>query len=416
MIAKQTQLFLLKYGFLLIIMFIARIFFPDLEPKASLSDLDWDNRYVGRASSSSLRAMIWGFFFLFFASHFVMYRMRKVENKIFTKKLIVILSLCSVAIISALWSTYFAISLRRSLFLFMFCSSVGLSFFYAVKYGTIERSIVLASLFTIGMILVSIAMGVAFTGGNALAGHVHNKNTLGAILMTLIALNLLYRYESPRYWFLNYKTLCVVLGIFLILSASKTNIAILTLVMLLFALNVHILRNAVSCLFLFLCGVFIWMPLSLYISGEYTVFSDFVSEDFLTGRGYIWSAIYYDLMVFEKLTLGYGFGSYFGVPVLPYYFDDTFSFLRFINTAHSGYVELLIQFGLLMSTVIAAIIFYLIRMMKYKKQLILVCIPILQNISESTLLQPSAVMTLLFIVLVLYQTLPRNQNLSKHEN
>lgn len=402
---RHIQLFFLKYGLLIVLLSVLQIFNPDFTAKALLLDLDLNALSDVRSGSSITRQMFWVLLFIFYSTNFISFRIKLAENKEFVNKCLLILCVCSFAFVSVLWSEYPSFAFRRSVFLFVYSAVICFSVYYACIHKSVVQCIRWASLICIAYISIALVLGVGFTQGFALVGHFNSKNTLGAAMMVMVVLNLLFDDKLPQRY-LNRNFLLILLIGCLLLSASKTNIAILGAMFCLFIFSVKILRILSISTLVVLSMVFVLMPLSIFIGNEFVVISDFVDDEFITGRGEIWSAIYYDLFKFNKLGLGYGFGSFFGVPVLPYYFDDSFSFLQYINTAHNGYIELLVQFGVFISCVILAVFGYMITKMQYKIQFVGVFVPIIQNITESTLLGAQSIVFLLLIILLIRHQLP----------
>lgn len=366
-------------------------------------DLDIENQVTSQSGANITKQVFWGLAFLFFSSQFLLFRYKARANKPFNKQLLLLISLGIIGLISAIWAEYPIHSLKRSVFQIMFVTVIAISAFYSVAYGTFERSVRIASFTVITFVLISVVMGVAFTSKGDLAGSFQNKNTLAIVVLTLLALN--YLVAMRRTFGLekaNWKDWVIIFILvgFLFLSGSKTNIIIFSFLPIFHFTNIKVLRLAVFSVFAGICILFIYMPISYLFTEHYVVVADFVGDDFITGRGIIWKTIYYDLIKFDKLYFGYGYGSYFGVPQIPYYFDDSFSFLRFINSAHNGYLELLTQFGIVFSSLTVIVIGYLIYSLQKKEELVIIMIPVLQNITESSFLRDNAVYWFLFILLV----------------
>ena len=409
MILKNTYLFVLRYGFLLVLLSVCNIFSPDFSAKTMLTDLNLESMVDSQSGTNSIKQIFWAVLFLFFVSQYVLFRFRNKHYKRFNKKLLLLIIIGLVCIFSGLWSEYLFQSFKRSIFQILFISVICISAFYSVAYETFERSVKIATVLVLSFTIVSIALGIGFNAKGALAGYFQNKNTLAITVLSLLALNYLIVMQNlsksnkidRQSWVLIFGLICC-----LLVSASKTNIFIFLLLPIFHSLNLRILRLTAVSIFLGLSFLFILMPISYLFTEHYIVLSDFVDDTFITGRGLIWKTIYYDLITFEKLTLGYGYGSYFGVPSIPYYFDDSLSFLRFINSAHNGYLELLIQFGIIFSCFIIFILGALIYSLQKKEYLVVAMIPILQNITESSFLRDNLIYWFLFILIVIYKTLP----------
>jgi O-antigen ligase len=119
----------------------------------------------------------------------------------------------------------------------------------------------------------------------------------------------------------------------------------------------------------------------------------------LTMRTEIWDYVWIEIE--KKIFLGYGFGTYWimGSSVVAN-FASIFAGFK-INQAHNGYLEIMLQLGLIGITLFATIVIILIRrIFKLKSNLsLLVLISILIfDYTEATLFKPG-ISTLVFICL-----------------
>ena len=405
MALKKIYLLFLKYGFLLILFSIFDIFSPDFYPKVLLSDLNLDSLVANQSGSSLNKQIFWMVLFAFFTSQFWIFRLRNNANLEFIKLLALMLVLPLICLVSIIWSEYPQHGFKRGIFQFIFISVVSISAFYSLAYGTFTNSIRITSAVVIIYVFYSILIGNGFSSQGALIGYFSNKNVLGGAALALIMLNHFFDKSSSTKDIFVRNIITLLLAILLVLSMSKTNIAIFVLVTALSYLRLTILKTVTISFVLIFSATFIWLPISELFTGQYVVFSDFVSSDFITGRGLIWETIYYDLNKFDKLYFGYGYGNFFGVPEIPYYFDNAFSFLMFITSAHNGYIELLIQFGIIVSTIIVTLLIKLLSLMTRKEQYLLAVIPVLQNLTESTLLKDASIYWFVFIIAILFHAM-----------
>jgi len=150
---------------------------------------------------------------------------------------------------------------------------------------------------------------------------------------------------------------------------------------------------------------------------DYQHIALYVDADFFTGRGIIWDSLYYDLEFFDKMTLGYGYGSYFEVGVIPFVLDDKYSFLQYISSAHNGYLQLLLQFGVVGSSLI--FIFFVLSMLKSNSVFIhtALIIPILQNVTESSIFRDANMAWFLMVMIVISSGvyMIRDEVINEHE-
>ncbi len=390
-----------KYGFFVILLYCFEISSPNFDPKMMLMELDLDAVLDKTSGSSQFKQVFWILGFFVYAFMYVTKDFTKLENLSFNKVLAALTMLAGVCFISALWSQYPSFTIKRSIFQILFITTISLSIYYACKTNMFYKSIQYSTYVIFTMIVISIILGVAFNDQGSLAGFYNNKNALGASVLIITALYYLsqeFSGEKSKFALPVYFLACV----FILLSGSKTNIALIVIASCLIYLPAYFSRYLLYASLSVILFAFLLMPLATFYSSELIVISDFVTDDFITGRGEIWATIYYDLVHFNKLMFGYGYGSYFGVAEIPYFFDQEFSFIRFISSAHNGYIEITTQLGLLASIPVYIIFSYLIFLSKYKFQYILFLFPIIHNITESSLLRNDSIYWLLFILVVVY--------------
>lgn len=400
---NNINYFLLRYGFLFVILFCFELYRPNLNPKLHLMDIDPNAQLEELTGSNQIRQLFWILSFLFFSAQFVFFRIQKSENRKFMKLMLALIAMSTVCIASITWSDYPSFATKRSIFQLLVNVTIGLTLYYAMLFNSVIKCVQIASVANIVMIFVSLSLGVGFDASGTLAGYFSTKNTAGAGMLVLIALNLIFVDKGDNKSVRNQRVIIAILVLFLLASVSKTNIAILLLIVFTFQIGYRFAKIGILSLFIVLSLIFIFMPLTELFLGEYIVITDYVEDSFITERGYIWRLLYYDIHTFDKIWMGYGYGSFFNVPQIPYYFDDPYSFVQFINSSHNGYLDLLLQFGVLFSSLIILIFLYLLKSMETLKQCALMLIPLMQNVTESSLLKGSSFVWLLFVVLILYR-------------
>ena len=161
--------------------------------------------------------------------------------------------------------------------------------------------------------------------------------------------------------------------------------------------------------------LFILIPSLSYFLGDITHAGQYLEPDAITGRGIIWDTLYYDLEYFSKFAFGYGYGAYFSNGSIPYFFDDDWSFLKHIASSHCGYIDVLIQYGLVFSLAVVICIYRLSSGIKNVWLSSAFIIPIIYNFTESTFLRDQSMMWLFAIVLFSYVAiLKEGYLLNKH--
>jgi len=385
-----------KYGFCLVLLFCLGVFQADLSSKGGMMDADFSQRMANKSGGNVFKQLFWIVFFLFYISRFFL--IKSVPSKRLNEKLILLFILPSIALLSTFWSDYPGYVIKRSLFQLCFIYTVCLSFYYSYQRGGLYHSIVAATATVLLLIGISIVLGSGFTPSGALAGYVAGKNVNAINLIVLIALvTLLIVHMGARK-----ELLWMTFGLMalLILTKSKTNIFIACLFFFLVWLRPVFSGPVVLSLFISAVMLFVVMPLAtLTLNSEWNPGMS-LEPDALTGRGFIWDTLYFDIKTFDKALLGYGYGGYFGTGTIPFYFDDDFSFIKRITSAHNGYIELILQLGYLLTLFVLCFIAYLVKDFSYGWQVSAMSIPIIHNLTESSIFRDQNMIWLLCLIVI----------------
>jgi O-antigen ligase len=147
------------------------------------------------------------------------------------------------------------------------------------------------------------------------------------------------------------------------------------------------------------------MPVVSFIFyGEWAYLYELIfSKVTLTGRGGIWLMTLASIK--ESPTLGVGYGSFWGVGEIPYYFDVKFSFLRFVNQSHNGYLDLAIQVGFI-GIIIIFIYLFVFMKIEFKRLPLglkfIVVFALLHNFTESSLFRDTHLVWVLLLIPLVY--------------
>ena len=389
-----------KYGLLFMLLFSLGIFTPDFTNKISMMDHELDAVTDGLADSNMFKQLFWISLFLFFSFRFFIHQGIDKFKPAVINKVMILLVICTIALLSASWSNYPLITMKRSIFQILFCISVSLALCFAIYHQSIEANLKVTILICIFMVLLAIALGAGFNGSYNLAGYLKSKNTMGINLAVLIVISHMwiksFHIESKM---LN--GLLWVLFALLILTQSKTSIVLCITYFLIIQFSLLKIKLFTAFLTIAFFSVFVLIPGLSYHSNDYQHVALYVDADFFTGRGVIWDALYYDLGFFNKITLGYGYGSYFEVGVIPFVLDNKYSFLQYISSAHNGYLQLLLQFGFVGSIFI--LFFFIISMWNASNVYLTAAltIPILQNVTESSIFRDANMAWFLMVAIII---------------
>jgi exopolysaccharide production protein ExoQ len=261
-----------------------------------------------------------------------------------------LLALLALCILSAVWSDHPDAAIRRSTqaSLIFYCFLIG------VVYSTsIDRIVSIFYLIFWGLLLFNLAALArpwSFELSGEFRGTFGHKNGAGAI--AAFALILGFSIIRGRQGLLN-RLLCgfylVAWGTLLVLSGSKTSLALIALVPILFLLlraGSKILRLNVGIVLIFGLSMVASIIGLLVYGGGYTpayIVSQFIGDSSFTGRDAIWQFMLEHIQ--RSWLFGQGYGSFWGVGFESPNLRSQFYFIRLLNQAHNGYLDLLVSVG-----------------------------------------------------------------------
>jgi len=387
-----------KYGLLIIFLNSWALLPPDLSVKQSLTELDIDIALEKRSGGNLIKQLSWLLPFFFYIICFF-----RQENKFKVDRNLIILFMSFfliflICLLSFVWSDFKYLTLKRSIFQLIMMMVVTFSVFYSVKHNSFVDCVNLFFYFIVISCLLSLVLGVGFQGGSLL-GWAKTKNLFGVYMLSAMMLIYLAKsyYEADLPFYV--AKMCMLFAL-LVLTASKTSIALAVLLLFIGRPSTAFLKYIFYFVFLMLTVLFICIPLLSNGLDNYWDVSYVMQPDTLTGRGLIWDTLYYDLYYSKKLFLGYGYGAYFNTGVTPEILDDSWSFIRFVSSAHNGYIELLLQFGAFCSLFLLIIVFKLVLATESIYCYSVAMIIFLYNITESALLRDQSITWVMMIILI----------------
>lgn len=325
---------------------------------------------------------------------------------------------CAVAIapiVSLLWAYDGSASSGRSLLNFF----VALSVFLMSRLRTWDENIdtiTKVSLLVIGVSYLSVFFGngvhtsIDHTAQN-LVGDWHgifpNKNTAGAFCAIIILL-ILQSGALTKTKILN----IFIFLIFLINTSSKTSI-LLGVLSLLVTSIFNVLEKKRShrgspAIFFTIVALFLFCAVwTLSIVLEVYQYGGLIDLEAYTGRGYIWEAS--SKLILDSDFLGFGFGSVWlnGSGPLSQY--SYYQWVSEIGSAHNGYLEVLMQFGmfhgcaLLIFAIIIPASLYIKNPMRddiYKVMLSITIFYLPYNLFESKMIDSDSISWVLYSIVV----------------
>lgn len=386
-----------KYGLLFILLNSFYLLPPDLTSKLSLMELNMDLLNASQAGSSLKKQLTWLLPFILYFLSFI-----RLENfllkEIYKHRLVAILLLVVVVLMLSFMMHGNALMLKRIVFQTILIFVVFSSVYFSLRSRTTAKCINYLVIVMIVVSFISIILGTGYVGAG-FSAWAKTKNTFGSYL--LAALLLLWYAKNYLIGGIRfYKFKVAFLIIFLVMSASKTSLALACIVMFFdifkFTLNLKILAVSI----LALSSVFILLPGIFSILGVEWHIALYMEPETLTGRGTIWDALYYDLLLYDKLWIGYGYASYFGTGITPYVLDDSYSFIRNVTSAHNGYLELVLQLGVTLSGVVIYLIYKMVAVSRDSGVYLAALIIFLHNITESSFLKDQQIMWIVLLVMI----------------
>ncbi|WP_351011766.1 hypothetical protein [Shewanella sp. S1-58-MNA-CIBAN-0166] len=404
-------IFIERWGLLLILLYCCGIFSPDLSPKVQLLDLDLNSLSETKSGSDFLKQIFW----LALASLYAIIayiNKAKVDYIIIIRSMFVpflfLITTIFICTLSLIWSDFILVTFKRTIFQIILFWVLVQAFIFCYLQSNLVSTFKYLCYLTILMIFASIINGSGINPYMELAGFTKSKNTMGAVLgVVFIISHLVLSYynlvRKSKY------LLCVVL-LLLLFTFSKTSIILVFMYLFLSFFSILKIRFFLTLSFFSIIVVFILIPFVTYLFGTIWHIGLIVEPEFMTGRGVIWDTIYYDLDYFNKLTLGYGYGSFFGTSSTPYFFDNQYSFLRFINSSHNGYIELITQVGIL-SLFVVSILMFITYFANSKLTISAVSFPIFYNISEPAILRDQHIVWVMCLLLICFASVFNNKGL-----
>ncbi len=336
----------------------------------------------------------------------------KVFNFIIKEKYISLLILY--CLLSAVWSDYSFISIKRSfqlLVMFMVIMNALIFIEYSMLLKILKAIMILYIVITyFSIIFIPAAIDPAF---NSWRGIEIMKNGLGQMGFFFFMISLFFysRDEGRKARILN--LLITSLSIILVLmSTSSTSITALIVVCMLyiiFSFEKLFAPLGIGKIFSFFIIGFLLISvlvISLFSSELFklipAVFDKSIS---LTGRTFIWEYVWTEIQ--KKIFFGYGFGTYWimGTSVINRF---VFNVGWKVNEAHSGYLEILLQLGFIGFLFFLMNVFafmYRIYIIHNIKMFMFLASLLVINITEATIFQTRTPSTFFYFFIYIATTL-----------
>ncbi len=309
-------------------------------------------------------------------------------------------------LLSAIWSDYTLISIKRSfqLFVTFLVILISITFIEHQKLIKIIRVIISAYVLVtiLSVMLVPQAIDTAF---HSWRGLEYQKNGLGAAAYLCLLLSLQFheisKSQKSKIW--NY--LILALSILMIIRSTSTTAAIVLLLIAGISIitgiekifkKLRIRRFILLTIVFFLVGMAIVM--SIYAEELFANFASGFGKDLtFTGRTVFWAYMWQQFQ--DHILFGFGYATYWvmGSPQV----NALFNAMDIeVNTSHNGFIDLALQLGLVgMSSLLFLILTFLKRSLSTYNNLALITIIsiIVANFTESSIFTARGITNFVFI-------------------
>ncbi len=330
----------------LMLAWVTKAFAPDLSAKSALLARDLELRLEIVSSSAAL----WKQLLLpVFTGVCLLWaiRSRKYINS-YLSILVPMMIFGAFLIISVLWSDHPDDTMRRAIRQVLLFTSVAGA---VVISRSQDHFVNYLQFFSVTLLIFEMSFllvpHISFDVLGNFTGLHPAKNEFGgvagAFLLTAVCV---YRYYAESAREKKIAIFCIAgWTVLLILSGSKTPMGFVALLIPVALMSIHLLRLVsigVIVLWLFILVVF---PMFLIGIGEAPIdfYRSMLPEEALTGRTGIWYHLLSDIK--KDVFFGTGYGAYWGVGDIPEALDIKWSYYRFLHTAHSGFIDLVLELG-----------------------------------------------------------------------
>ncbi len=332
----------------LLLAWCAKVFSPDLRTKSGLMARDLELRLEIVSSGAAL----WKQLLLpMFTAVCLLYVIRSRHLlRSYIGVLTPVMLLGTFLIVSFFWSDSAEDTMRRAVRqVFLFAAVAG-----AVVIGRFQnRFITYIQAFSIFLLvfeaLFLFAPWISFDPYGNFTGLHPAKNEFGGIAGAFLLISiciLRYYAETPA----EKKTAIFSVlgwGLMLLVSGSKTPMGFVAFLVPFLLISHHFLRQISIGVIVVWLMIIVFIPMALIGIGEAPIdfYRSILPEEALTGRTGIWYHLLADLK--KNWMFGTAYGAYWGVGDVPEALDIKWSYYQLLHTAHSGFVDLCMELGVI---------------------------------------------------------------------
>ena len=346
--STRLSYFLHGIPLFLLLAWVTKAFTPDLRAKSALMSRDLELRLEIVSSGAALWKQL--LLPLFTVACLVwIIRSRKVFSS-YLNVLIPVMLMGGFLLVSCFWSESPDDTLRRAIRQVLLFTSVGGA---VVLARSQDRFVIYIQAFSLCLLVYEAAFlllpHISFDIFGNFTGLHPAKNEFGGIAGAFLLISLcVHKYYAETLKEKRIALFCIIgWSVLLLISGSKTPMGFVVLLFPLVILSKHLVRYVsvgVIALWLFILVLF---PMILIGVGETPIefYRSLLPEDALTGRTGIWFHLLTDIK--KDWMFGTAYGAYWGVGDVPEALDIKWSYYRLLHTAHSGFVDLVLELGVI---------------------------------------------------------------------
>ena len=330
----------------LLLAWTTKAFTPDLNPKSSLMARNLDMRLELVSSGAALWKQLLLPVFTVVCVLFIIRSRNLLRTYI---NVLIPLAMFAVFLLASfLWSDHPDDTLRRAIRqVLLFTSVAGV----VVIARSQNRFVNYIQFFSVVLLvyeaLFLLVPWISFDVYGKFTGLHPAKNEFGGVAGAFLLISLAtFRFYAET---INEKRLALFCtigwAVLLVLSGSKTPMGFVVLLGPLMFLSQHFLRHVSLAVIAMWLLIIVFIPMALIGFGEspFEFYRGILPEDALTGRTGIWFHLLADLE--RNWMFGTAYGAYWGVGAVPEALDIKYSYYQLLHTAHSGFVDLCMELG-----------------------------------------------------------------------
>lgn len=332
----------------LLLAWVTKAFTPDLRPKAALLSRDLELRLEIVSSGAALWKQLLLPVFTMVCLMWII-RSRKVLSS-YLNILVPVMLMGGFLLASYFWSDAPDDTLRRAIRQVLLFTSVAGAVVIARAQN---RFVIYLQVFSLCLLVYEAAFlllpHISFDIFGNFTGLHPAKNEFGGIAGAMLLISVcVYRYYAESLKEKRIALFCVIgWSVLLLISGSKTPMGFVVMLIPLVILSKHLVRYVSVGVIAFWLGILVFFPMVLIGIGETPIefYRSMLPEDALTGRTGIWFHLLSDLK--KDWMFGTAYGAYWGVGDVPEALDIKWSYYRLLHTAHSGFIDLCLELGVI---------------------------------------------------------------------